>query len=511
MGRIFSFLVIFIAIIAGVAPFLEGYLFKSIFMQRINYIQHELNANNNVKISVDEYKIAYLQSNVKMTITITSKAAPNGMSIPPIIFRVDSLINHGPVLYDQGKLKLGAATVETDIHQPDLLSKLTGTPDAVLLNVKSYVTINGDLWTSHYEMPAISSSGAITGDLVVKTLNGTPIAASGKFSYAGLNLPFTQSLPFLPAVIVAPIDYVGDASLQAKNIWKGKSSLTTAGFGMRWQDGSIITAENIAMDSSYGPSASGFDGASTITLKKLIMPATYPFTEVSDVKFQVTINNLNENGLNELSENLRSPKKLDTEAQIANTLKILKADSSLHVDANFNTNLGKAVASVVVTLQALPKNKNELITQVNTEVMMRIAIPVAEKVLTFYLAQHPPMQPMTPPPAMADGTQAAPAVAEAQPLEPLAQAQAFIASLMQQGVLVQEQNDYVVNFSKKGPVLILNGKDISATAAMFMQPGAPASAPAPEAAAPAPALVPAPAPEAAAPVSSPASAPVPAH
>lgn len=88
--------------------------------------------------------------------------------------------------------------------------------------------------------------------------------------------------------------------------------------------------------------------------------------------------------------------------------------------------------------------------------------------------------------AKAMATQKSPDQTNPQPLAPLpenandpnAQAKAFIDSLIQQGFIVKDNSDYVIQFTKKGTVFNLNGKDVSTQFNGMMQSTMPAPTPA---------------------------------
>lgn len=483
MRKVLLFLVVFIAVIAGVAPFLDGYLFKTIFMQRMAFMQQQM-SNPNVKMELTEYKIGWLQSIARITVTsLPPTDKKTGITMPPMVFHIDSVIQHGPIILIDNKPVLAYANVDTTIHLPDIAAALIPDNGNGFMTINSLVSIDGSQWLSNYTIPAVSFMGmakwdGLTGNMTIEAPLRTPEKISSNFSIGALTVPVNPAMPSLPEIFLSPMTYTMNAIVDASSLWSGSSDLSSQGLDVKWRDGRIIKAMKFAVHSTYGATGSMYNIASDITLGSLQLPASSPVTTLTDFKYSISLDNLDVEGIKAYKAFIGNTTGTPpADMQINKALAMLSKSSSLVTSSSIATNLGNGQATIKLSLENAPKSKDEVLNDLNANIDARIASPLLDKMVTTYLAsksapaqlapaamntmaagdiQQPSATPIDPSQPVADEVTAA-----SEPSDPTMVAKQVIDALVEKGYLVRDKNDYVISFSKKGNTMTLNGKDVS--------------------------------------------------
>src|SRR3990167_4744969 len=445
------YLILLLAILMLLTPFVDGVLFKQIFTERVAMYQKQLQDDPEVKLSVVEYNLGWIKSTAKVSITYTH-VSKRVYQIPPVVVFIDSVIHHGPLIYANEKFNIGYAQVDSSLHLPEMLQGMFSDDGQGFLHVTSLVSTDGKTWNSHYQIPQMSSSNLVkwdglSGDVVITMANDTPVKIDGTMTMGQLTMSYFPQAPKMPAFGIAPIVYEASATRDADQLWSSNSKITGTGFAVRWQDGRTITATNFMALSKYGVSNSLYNVDVQLSLDSLQLTPDYPITSISNFKYDFAVNNLDATGLRDYQKIFRSGGSLPSnEELISRALKILTATTGVNLILSFNTNLGPSKADVKLSLQSVPKNSDEFLANLNCDLNARFAGPFLEKIFNFYMKQQ--MAKVMDGMSLNDD----PAVVQAAPGMPdvAAMTKKLIDSMVEQGFLVRADNDYVVAFSKKG-------------------------------------------------------------
>ncbi len=205
---------------------------------------------------------------------------------------------------------------------------------------------------------------------------------------------------------------------------------------MKWEDGSIVTAGNIQLNTDYGVSASGYHFNFNADLQNLVLPPVYPITNLSSLKLQVAVSDIDVDGIRAYEEYLLSPKISLGKDRLKYVMNMLSPTSTATAALALHTNAGNGGAFVQLSLKAVPKDAGEMVANLNADIKAHMPRELAGKMVAMYLGLS-------------------------QSQDPAADAQMMLDELLKQGVIVQEQNDYTLALSKKGDVMTLNGNDVS--------------------------------------------------
>src|SRR5688500_13327692 len=104
MKKYILLFILLIAISVGLLmPYIEGYLVRDNYYQLVAWYQQKLQNNKDVQLRIESYELGWLQSTANMTIASSEKLGGGVFNMQPIVFRIKSIIHHGPLVKINGK------------------------------------------------------------------------------------------------------------------------------------------------------------------------------------------------------------------------------------------------------------------------------------------------------------------------------------------------------------------------------------------------------------------------
>lgn len=462
MKNFILFFIILIGITANLAPFIDGYLFKQFYYEQIAFLQQEIQSNKNASLQIESYDLGWMQSTATLTITSTDRTDNSRYHIQPIVVHIKSIIHHGPLVYVNKKLQLAYAHVETSIYLPDILKPFIPQNEHGFMQIYSQVSLDGNTWTNHYSIPAISLNefgnwNGLSGDNTIDLVDNIPVKINDQMIFGRLSVPalFTRA----PSITIEPIQCETNATRQSLPEWNGSFKLRSVGLIAKWQDGRFFSLNNADINITNILNNNLYNSDTKVTIGSIQMPRPSPISTYSNITYTLSLMNVDINGLQNFKKYATASRIPSREDML---FKLLSPTSSVNMKTSMNTELGAASANLTIALLSLPKTKNEITAHLNANFNARVAQPLFDKILAIYLSQQSLHAVKTYPSEIQPGITPQTAAPQAQlATTPMQQAKTIISSLLQQGYILEDKNDYIVTISRKGLETTLNGKTIS--------------------------------------------------
>lgn len=480
--------IMFIILIAGIGliPFIDGYMFKQLFIQRINST-NALLAANGINIDITEYKLGWLNSSVKLTIHIKN-ARTARFSGNPISIVYDSVISHGPIVRFKQQPELAYAKIETDIKIPDELRQYIDTGDSRnIFSFEAIVSLNGNKVTGNGFMPTtkigdFGKSDGFSLDTSILFANNYPVKLDmnliiGAFFFNSVPLP--GAMTSTPEIASSPINLHTDLEL-VDNIWVSSYNVNIAGITQTWNDGTVTGADNLKIISNENISNHYYNITTNWSANVLQLKPIYSIYRLSQFNMLLAIKNLKISGIEKMktmrdelgeaytgSVDPTSALAMKDRIDFNDFQDLVSPDTSIEFKLEGNSNAGSFHIMFDGRLLSMPKTLAELEQVFSIKLNTRIATSLLQTVLENYYNANPGYGSMD-------------------------QANAVIDKLINAEIVKLDKNDYVIEYNKKGLDETLNGKAFNPNdVATLLQPPSPPPPPPTASQKPQPAMPPA--------------------
>ncbi|SRR5579885_3362269 len=399
-GIFLTVVIILIILAVCVSPFIDGYLFKSNFLNLVNALAKR-SANHPLKIEVEEYDLGWLKSHVKFRIMPLDKRAaiyfPNGMTVV-------NDISHGPFAYDttENKYVFAYAVIngETDLS-PEIQMLWFGHPLSQPF-MKSQTTVSfNNIWSQNISLAPIimpniatikfadskSVSRFVLESNMIKEmiLNGT---------FGAISVQGDANNPGVPDATIQPITVYQHSIRQTNGLWNSTSEFSTPKISIQWKDGRSVNIEKLDLSSVRGMGANDlYSGSLKISMNKLEIQGN-DIPPVSSANLNVELNDLDPAGLIAYIDYLKNHNTdsftyEDLETIHNLLLKVLTPTSNLNLSLAFNTSSGMFSLRARIFLQGLPSplSPQEVVRNVHVENTVRIAAPLMVKMTELAVAK----------------------------------------------------------------------------------------------------------------------------
>lgn len=401
-------LVLLLVILAGIAPWADGFLFKRTYLALLTSAQTDLQGSLNIKVL--EYKQGWLTSSVKIYVepvlnrtrfSNPSKAVSQ-LRRAPVGFTIDQDIMHGPIVFDRTNNEWGIAqaVMKGYVHAPDVYeaSLLGSKKNEGLVQINTLVNFQDD-FISQIDMPVITiqdrsgkfSWQGIKGTIDAATSQGQVNAVKtdlkiGAISAEGVRGTFNTKEG----------TYQYDVTRQPVGLWNG-----TVNFSAPEMIFNYLNKENInqsskltglAMSSVFGVNSASYSSSMQISMKQLQLP-TY---SISPASFKCSVNNLDAKGLAAL---VNMTKTLNTQQQMSREMMdqlnvllpgLLTPTTSINADLAITTPTGRAIATSKVFWPAnpVPHTLQEMAMKVQVEGNIRISVALVNEFIDIIAKQQ---------------------------------------------------------------------------------------------------------------------------
>lgn len=397
----FLYFVVFVVIICAALPWLDGFYFKSQFINFVN----ALNQDNRIKISIIEYHEGWLHSYVR----ISAKAnvpAPANEPVPEII--AEETITHGPIVYGKKQsLALAIALIESKMHLSDIMKQLMLGPTSVPgdIEVSTIATFNGH-WKSHAHIPTISIQSPEGGNVTWKGLDGYSDlllhnqhidSVESQFTFGQLSA--SMPTPVNLELNVQPITLSYKGNLHPIGLWEGNFQISAPDLSFKNMNDKNLHINHFQLTTNTNITSNTFFNATeNITIQALELPEN-DFTPISSAKLNVSITEFSAKGIIDLAHFLKNinsdnlPNDDFHNQLIIYISKIVTPSSKLSSDVSFNTPLGHLILSANAEKFAPNATTSDIDIMESgiIKVNIRIAVPLAKKIAVSYsqmLATH---------------------------------------------------------------------------------------------------------------------------
>lgn len=390
----FVLLVLILVVGIGLIPYIDGYLFKRDFLNLIASLNQQNRSHLNIEVM--EYHLGWLKSKAKFRITYTDKEW-NRYIMPGII--INDVISHGPLVFDQIQNKFGVAyaTLQASGDIPlqwRNYSLNKNTQDFF----QSYSRVNFDnSWDQQFQISPLNIP-----DLGIIRIQ--PSATHFKFTMdqgrvqeinsvsnigsiaieTDVNVPNQK----IQLITIQPFSIQHLMSRQANDLWNTKNQTAIPAINVQMLDGSSAMLNQVSMMTSKTYNADNFTSNVDLTIKNVILPSYSVISNVSTLHFTFALNNFSAQGLKDYMTFMRSTdiKQLVLEnqtSQLASVIgRVLTPQSIATSTLNLNSSLGtfSLQAKAFWPSHAAVTTFNDLLANTDTDITIRAAIPLVEKV-----------------------------------------------------------------------------------------------------------------------------------
>ena len=410
---LFTSLIIILILLVGVIPLVDGYFFKSTFLNQLNALSQET-ANESVKFDVKQYQLGWLKSDLKLRVLSTdpelNKEFPNGIT-------VEYKISHGPWVYDDvaKQYVFAYAILTSDIYLPPeiemmILGKQSNKP---ILKMQTIVSFN-DTWAQHVSIEPISipGMGAIkfadsTGLTSFKLVNDVLYGMNLSGTIGAITVTADKNNPLIPDALIQPISLSQKLARQDIGLWNSDSDAKFPGIAINWKDGNGVNLEKLELSSVHGIDANKVYNASfnLSTGKFEVKYTDKNIPSIVNSKFNVAVNNLNPAAINDYLNymmNLDKTKAVSMNQEEQNKmqqqfLNIITLKSNVTANVDINTSLGLLSLKSKTYLQegtptpiTLPDLEKNVIVETNARISAPLLFYFESESLKSKLADAPP-------------------------------------------------------------------------------------------------------------------------
>lgn len=399
---------LFIIIVVGLIPWVDGLLFKSNYYHFVKLV----NQDGRVKIDVKNYKRGWFRSQATVNITLINtdltdinliNPSPEH-AIEPTSFVIDETIYHGPIIYNKFKnaIEFGYASMQNNLHiSHEFESNLLDTPkDTGVLRVYMLASFDGQ-WRGHLEIPRMQIPIQVLGKIIWYGLNGDfriniedDLIRRLKVNMhvGSIVLEGDDSNVFLSRVTIDPIEYTYDAVRQRIGLWTGNTTISTDSIRIERANNLNIVAKDVVINSAFSTATNKFYNTNfTIIMKKLITPSQI-IPEFSDFRITLSASNFSAKNLNDYmsffkyksAEEIRNIDLKTIEGLLVHTI---IPTSVFNIDASSGTTLGDFTSHSKTTWKRdapMPNTLNDVIQNSSTVIDVTASKTIVEKIIEIY-------------------------------------------------------------------------------------------------------------------------------
>lgn len=472
--RTLLIIILLLVVICLGAPYVDGLMFKKVFMDQVAMHQERLRQQN-LNLELVNYSQGWFTSTAKLKLTYMTQGTR--YPLPPQSAYIDSVIHHGPIIVDPqtNTYTIAYGLINTNFHLPDAIKVFIPDNGTGYIHVTSVVSFDTKTWNNHFVFDPIQVLGkvkwdGVTGDNVVYYDQKRPMTIDSNTTIGALTVTPDPASPRMPQVNVQPMTFNLNAKEKEQYLWDGAAKLNAPGFTIKWQDGRNIELNHFGMNYKFGLNGdNSYSYKLDTNIDNLKLPQALPINDISGYKHSIDVINLNAKGLQTMVSDMRNSTAPSQEQVKQELPKVLNPNSELQSSLNANTNLGTVSGSMTVTLESVPATIDDLQKVTDANLTGRAAINLVETLITFTLQEKEAT-------SAQQGT--TPTTTTNVPT-PQAKMRALVDSWLQQGYITKQNNDYVINFVKKGNTYTVNGKDVSAQFNLPQQPTTPTQTPTP--------------------------------
>lgn len=463
------FLIIVVAAIIGSIPFIIGYQFKQQFIAIVTSLPAA--SSSAIKVEVIEYRLGWLNSFARLRVSSTDPAF-NKYYADGII--IDDLIAHGPIVFDSvtNQYKLGAATIVSYVYLPQSLQKmLTSNQENKPFSEIQIIIMFGNVWHSITKIMPISLPwlGELrfadsTSTARFELQNNQLTEFSTTHDTGAISFKSNGDNTSITSFYIQPSRFIISATRAFDSIWNTSQNLSIPSITLNAGNQSLAIT-NITGDFKQGIDASRLYQLSTNFQIKTINSPAYFITDFTDIRFLLEMNDLNPDGLNTFGKAARVNPKF----AVVTLRDMFTPTSKLNLSLSFNSSAGALNSMIKIAIMP---------TDVFIKAQLDSSIVIAEllltKLVTNYIEtmdkQRPPLPPANPSTLSVNTptTSAAPAIPNAALPADLTssksseqRAQEMITGWLQEGYLIKQEGNYIINISVNEGILKINGKIIS--------------------------------------------------
>ncbi len=426
MKKLFFFSALMILLILLI-PFVYGYFFKSHYLQEITTPQSG-------PIQVTTYKLGIFSSVIESTLKVESDKLR-------LTLRIKSIIHHGPFVYnrDKKKYQFANAYVETYIFLPEIISHYLAVqdPENGFLRIGSLVTNDSITIQHHLYIPPITLPNHATWDglkadfTTSRQKNLLPSSITGSYTIGAITIPAAAKISALYGNI--------SNRLQLPNIWQGTHTMNLPEFTLTFLNGLMASGNHVQIFANYGATdVQSYRFDEEITATKLILPTNFPIQKIDTLFFNITASNLSVSALQAyaLYAQTHALTSATRDARMKLLVNIITPTTQLNSTLSLNTELGAARADVNLSSPFASTYAADMVNKLNTNLSCRFARPLVEKLFAYFYPQLDTKK--------------------------------ILIEWEQLGILVPENDDYVVMLVKKDNLILLNNRDISTQYSILM-------------------------------------------
>ena len=417
MKKALLLLLIFIIVGIGLAPYVDGQLFKRILLRNLAIYQHQQkNAHSGIRVEVTEYQSGWITSTAKLKITIQPTKSGLSSQLKPVVLNMNAIIQHGPVIYADSKLTYAFANIQTTIQPPAALKKLATNSKKGFMQVNLSLLLDAKTWKVDYDMPALSQASigkweGLNGSAIIKTHGDMPVNVEGNIKLGKLMTSDKQS-----SLLLSPTEIKFKALRSQTSPWQLEVKATTPSVEKSWSKDETMKIGDITESLKTGFSDNTYHYITEAKVDRVNFKSSSPLTEMSHLEFSNDIHH--------------SFKK---DASSFNTATFL----------SFDSNLGKGSAEIRLSVNPIPKLASDITSAINASINLSAATSFIDNALASYYQAVTPASDL-------DTTDASDL------------ARATIESLVDEGYITRNDSDeYALHFTKKGDSMVLNNVDIS--------------------------------------------------
>ena len=450
---LFSIIIILIIIIISLLPLIDGYIFKIHYLKFLTSL--EQSKGDMFKINVQEYRLGWLQSEVKLSLVSTRTNSQSAT------FVIHNQITHGPYVYDpvNNHYTFALAAITGDTYLPaDLQQKLQSSSNVAFMQSRGVVSFNNK-WTQIVMVPSftIQNVGTVTiQDSVTDTIfsiNGGKINKINVTGKVGSVNFVADTKNDLPNISVEPIIINQELDLQQDGSWNTDGTMKIANVSLKSRDGKQATVNNIELSLLKGINANNlFDNKIQMTVESINSPDQS--LSISSLRFDAAVTNLDPSGLQQFDNyhgSLQHNAAADFGDMQALLLNMLTATSTFMLDLNMNTSLGAVALNCNAALKAgaaKPVSIDDLMDNAVVNANFRIAAPLLNSLIDRKINA------MSMNASLANG-------AALPPMNSADIRQKMIDMWVAQGYMNKDNNDYVSVINIENKTVTINGKPFS--------------------------------------------------
>jgi len=449
---LFSIIIILIILIISLLPLVDGYIFKIHYLKFLTSL--EQSKGGMFKVNVQEYRLGWLHSDVKLTLASTRNNSQSAT------FVINNQITHGPFVYDSANkhYTFALAAVTGDTYLPiDLQQKLQSGANVAFIQSRGVVSFKNK-WTQIVTVPSftIQDIGTVTiQDSVTNTIfsiNGGKINKINVTGNVGSVNFVADAKSDLPSMSAAPIIINQELDLQQDGWWNSNGTMNIANVSLKSRDGKQASLNNIELTVQKGINANNlFDNKMHMTVESINSPDQS--LAISSLRFDVAVANLDPSGLQQFDNyhgSLQHNAAADLGDRQALILNMLTATSTFMLDLNMNTSLGAVALNCNAALKAgtaKPASIDDVMDNAVVNANFRIAAPLLNSMIDRKIN--------------AMSMNASLNAAALPPMNSPDVSQKMIDMFVAQGYINKDNNDYVSVIKIENKTATINGKPFS--------------------------------------------------